>query len=132
MKLWWQLILIRSQIFMKLFMWSKLRSLISVFRIWFNVYLLTSYMTEISMSSLSSVVTLWDNLGQRSNPYFSKKCYQILTISFLRTFFVIFIHKTVEVTVFIRHKLAARDTNEFRKGERYALKNNFSIYCIRF
>jgi hypothetical protein len=35
-------------------------------------------------------------------------------------------------TVFIRQKLAARDTNEFRKGECYALKNNFSIYCIRF
>jgi hypothetical protein len=48
-------------------------------------------------SSLSSVITLWDNLGQRSNPYFSKKCYQTLTISFLRTFFVIFIQKTVEV-----------------------------------
>ena len=31
------------------------------------------WLIEISMSSLSSVVTLWDNLGQRSNPYFSKK-----------------------------------------------------------
>jgi hypothetical protein len=31
-----------------------------------------------------------------------------------------------------RQKLAACDTNEFRKGECYALKNNFSIYCIQF
>jgi hypothetical protein len=29
------------------------------------------WLSEISMSSLSSVVTLWDNLSQRSNPYFS-------------------------------------------------------------
>jgi hypothetical protein len=28
-----------------------------------------TWLIEISMSSLSSVVTLWDNLGQRSNPY---------------------------------------------------------------
>ena len=51
------------------------------------------WLIEISMSSLSSVVTLWDNFGQRSNPYFSKKNYQTLAISFLRTFFVIFIQK---------------------------------------
>ena len=55
------------------------------------------WLIEISMSSLSSVVTLWDNLGQRSNPYFSKKYYQTLAISFLRTFFVIFIQKTGEM-----------------------------------
>jgi hypothetical protein len=48
------------------------------------------WLIEISMSSLSSVVTLWDNLGQRSNPYFFKKIYQTLAISILRTFFVIF------------------------------------------
>ena len=49
--------------YMKLFMWSKLmkyylkiidtsfhqRSLISVFQIWFNVYLLTSYMTRFGL-----------------------------------------------------------------------------------
>jgi hypothetical protein len=48
-----------------------------------------TWLIEISISSLSSVVTLWDNLGQKSNPYLKKKCYQTLTISFLRTFFVI-------------------------------------------
>ena len=51
------------------------------------------WLIEISMSSLSSVVTLWDNLGQRSNPYFSNFFYQTLAISFLSTFFVIFIQK---------------------------------------
>ena len=56
-----------------------------------------TWLIEISMSSLSSVVMLWDNLGQRSYPYFSKKCYQTWTIYFVRTFFLIFIQKTVEV-----------------------------------
>jgi hypothetical protein len=64
MNIWWQLILIRSQIII----WSYLcdqnwwniikkkidtsfyqRSLISVFQIWFNVYLLTSYMTRFGL-----------------------------------------------------------------------------------
>ena len=51
------------------------------------------WLIKISMSSLSSVVTLWDILGQRSNPYFSKKNYQTLAISFLRTFSVILYKK---------------------------------------
>jgi hypothetical protein len=55
------------------------------------------WLIEISMSSFSSVVTLWDNLGQRSNQYVSKNVYQTLAISFLRTFFVIFTQKTAEV-----------------------------------
>jgi hypothetical protein len=70
----WQLILIRSQIIMKLFMWSKLmkyyfkkiymRVFISVFQIWFNVYLPTSYMTRfglwIFMSKITHDFWLWD------------------------------------------------------------------------
>jgi hypothetical protein len=62
-----------------------------------NVTTLDNDDIDISMSHIPSVVTLWDNLGQRSNPYFSKKNCQTLAISFLSTFFVIFIQKTAEV-----------------------------------
>ena len=68
MNIWWQLILIRSQIIMKLFMWSKLwwniikkkyilRVFINVFQIWFNVYLLTSYMTRFGLWIFMSKIT---------------------------------------------------------------------------
>jgi hypothetical protein len=58
-----------------------------------------TWLIEISMSSLSSVVTLWDNLGQRSNPYFKKKCYQTLTISFLRTFIKLFSSNVYQLNI---------------------------------
>ena len=74
-----------------------------------------TWLIEISISSLSSVVTLWDNLGQKSNPYLKKKCYQTLTISFLRTFFVIFIQKTAEVV---------------EKWSRSITPYNFTLYIV--
>ena len=62
--IWWQLILIRSQIIIWSYLcdqnwWNIIKkkidtsfhqgSLISVFQIWFNVYLLTSYMTRFGL-----------------------------------------------------------------------------------